>query len=475
MDPTLRRLNRQRLIITLVLSGLLMSCGGGKESNPPATPSLATPTYPLTVAPTERHMVDQSAKPFLLVGDTAWSLLVTLSDSDTDLYLENRKQHGFTAVLANLIEHKFAASPPANFYGFTPFIGQPFTTPREAYFAHVDYVVKSAAEKGIAIFLVPLYLGGGCSDEGWCPEVQNATIADMRAWGEYVGNRYTSYENIVWVIGGDMDPTPIKTKVQAVVEGILSRDTRHPFTVHNSRGIMAVTPWPEAAWLNINSTYTNGIDYQQAIAAYKIFPPKPFFLIESLYENNKAPNAQLLRAQSYWTVLNGGFGNFFGNCPVWGFGFTGHYCPALTDWRAQLDTPGALGMQHFQALFNSRRWEALIPDTSETVLMTGNGTFGETDYATAACAADGSSIIAYLPSARAITISGACLTGNTMNAWWYDPSKGVATQIGTFPTTTPQHFTPPASGDWVLVVDSSVASFPEPGRSIDLAKEEIKM
>jgi len=227
--------------------------------------------------------------------------------------------------------------------------------------------------------------------------------------------------------------------------------------------------------LNINSTYTNGIDYQQAIAAYKIFPPKPFFLIESLYENNKAPNAQLLRAQSYWTVLNGGFGNFFGNCPVWGFGFTGHYCPALTDWRAQLDTPGALGMQHFQALFNSRRWEALIPDTSETVLMTGNGTFGETDYATAACAADGSSIIAYLPSARAITISGACLTGNTMNAWWYDPSKGVATQIGTFPTTTPQHFTPPASGDWVLVVDSSVASFPEPGRSIDLAKEEIKM
>ena len=117
-------------------------------------------------------------------------------------------------------------------------------------------------------------------------------------------------------------------------------------------------------------------------------------------------------------------------------------------------------MQHFQALFNSRHWQTLVPDTSETVLMAGHGTFGSTDYASAACAADGSSIIAYLPSSRAITVSGACLTGSTMIAWWYDPSTGAATQIGTFPTTTPQHFTPPTTGDWVLVVDSADRIFP---------------
>jgi len=459
--------------MALVLSGLLMSCGGGEGTAPTST---ATPyIYPLTVSSTERHVVDQSAKPFLLVGDTAWSLFVALSDADSDVYLENRKRHGFTAVLASLIEHMFAANPPADFYGMTPFTGQPFTTPREAYFAHVDRVLKSAAEKGIVVFLLPLYLGYGCGDQGWCPEVQNATLSDMREWGEYVGNRYTDYDNIVWVIGGDTDPTPVKSKVQAMVDGILSRDTRHPFTVHNGRGVMAVAPWAGAEWLHINSTYTSGVDYHQAVSAYNISPPKPFFLIESFYENEHATTAQLLRAQSYWTVLSGGFGHFFGNCPVWGFGFTRDFCPGLTDWQAHLDSPGALGMQHFQALFKSRNWETLVPDTSQSILMAGDGTFGGTDYALAACAADGSSIIAYLPSARAITISGACLTGNTMIAWWYDPSKGVATQIGTFPTTTPQHFTPPASGDWVLVVDSSVASFPEPGRSIDLAKEEIKM
>ena len=464
MIITLGRLNMQTLLMALVLSGLLMSCGGGEGSVPTsATPS--TPSYPLSVAPTARHVVDQSARPFLLVGDTAWSLFVALSDADADVYLENRKQHGFTAVLASLIEHMFAANPPADFYGMTPFTGQPFTTPREAYFAHVDHVLKSAAEKGIAVFLVPLYLGRACNEQGWCGEVQNATIADMRAWGEYVGNRYTSYDHIVWVIGGDMDPTPVKSKVQAMVDGILSRDTRHPFTVHNSRGIMGVTPWPDAAWLNINTTYTSGIDYQHALTAYSMSPTKPFFLIESHYENEHDTTAQLLRAQSYWTVLNGGFGHFFGNCPVWGFGFTGRNCPGFTDWQAQLDSPGALGMQHFQALFNSRHWATLVPDTSQSVLMAGYGTFGDTDYASAACAADGSSIIAYVPSSRAITVSGACLTGSTMIAWWYDPSNGVAIQIGTFPTATPQNFSPPenTSGDWVLVVDSSEASFPAPG------------
>ncbi len=95
--------------------------------------------------------------------------------------------------------------------------------------------------------------------------------------------------------------------------------------------------------------------------------------------------------------------------------------------------------------------------------MTGHGSFGNTDYAAAACAADGSSIIVYLPSSRSITVNGACLAGSAMIAWWYDPSAGIATQIGTFPTDQPQQFTPPANGDWVLVLDSSTAAFPPPG------------
>ncbi|HKQ34362.1 MAG TPA: DUF4038 domain-containing protein, partial [Nitrospiraceae bacterium] len=241
--------------------------------------------YPLTVGPTSRYLVDQNGKPFLLVGDTAWSMIAALSDSDVDLYLESRKQLGFTGVLVNLIERKFAANPPANFYRITPFIGQPFTTPpKDDYFAHVDYIIQSAAAKGIIIFLDPLYLGNGCGNEGWCADVQAATSSQMMAWGQYVGNRYKNYDNIVWMIGGDTDPTPVKSKVQAMVDGILSADSRHLFTAHNGGEQMAVTPWPGATWLKVNNVYTtSGIAYQPILNASSISPPMPVFLVEAVY------------------------------------------------------------------------------------------------------------------------------------------------------------------------------------------------
>ena len=82
---------------------------------------------------------------------------------------------------------------------------------------------------------------------------------------------------------------PNPCKVQSGGDGRWDPFERHSPSVHR-------TQWPGghgcdamvgAAWLNINSTYTNGIDYQQAIAAYNISPTKPFFLIESLYENDQ--------------------------------------------------------------------------------------------------------------------------------------------------------------------------------------------
>ena len=412
--------------------------------------------HPLKLGPTGRYLVDQTGKPFLLVGDAVWSLIVALSDTDADLYLANRQQLGFNTIMVGLL------APPTELhaYGLLPFTGQNFTSPNEAYFAHADTILQSAANKGIVVLLSVLYLGYQCGAEGWCNEIQTATTSDMRTWGQYLGNRYKNYDNIIWVIGGDTDPSPLKSKVQAMVDGILSIDTRHLFTAHNARGVMARTPWVGAAWLNVNNTYTDGIDYQQALTAYAISPSMPFFLIESNYEN-EGPSAPALRAQSYWTVLSGGFGHVFGNCPLWGFGFfTSGFCSSA-NWKAQLNSAGSMSMQRFQALFNSRHWQTLVPDTSHTVLTAGYGSSGQ--YVTAAYASDGSSVIAYLPSSRTVTMSGTRLAGASMIAWWFNPTTGAATQIGTFATTGTQLFTPPASGDWVLVLDSATAALPPPG------------
>jgi hypothetical protein len=422
---------------------------------------------PLTVSPTSRYVVDQNGKPFLLVGDAAWSLLVALSTSDADLYLVNRKQLGFTTILVNLIEHEFAPNAPANFYGERPFTGQNFTTPNEAYFAHVDTVLQSAAAKGIVVLLAPLYLGIGCGSQGWCAEVQAASPADLMAWGRYVGARYRDFDNIIWVIGADTDPSPVRAQVQAMVDGILSTDPRHLFTAANAPEQMAVTPWPGALWLTVNNVYTYSKTlYQAVLGAYAINPTKPVFLLESAYENEHGVTLQELRAQSYWTVLSGGFGHVFGNCPIWGFfsvgpDFCGLGSVPEADWKVAINRQGSLNMKHFASLFASRRWHQLVPDQS--IITAGSGTFGSSDFSTAACATDGSSIIAYLPSSRTVTINGACLSGSLMTAWWYNPTTGVASHIGTYSTTGTQNFTPPGSGDWVLVLDDSNAAFPPPG------------
>jgi hypothetical protein len=421
--------------------------------------------YPLKMGPTSRYLVDQTGKPFLMIGDAGWSLIAQLSDQDADTYLAGRQQLGFTLVEANLIEHLFATNAPADIYNIPPFSGANFVTPNEAYFAHVDYILRSAAQKGIVVLLAPAYLGYGCGEEGWCAEIEAASTADMTAWGRYLGSRYKDYDNLIWLIGGDTDPVDqgVASKLEALVAGIQQYDTRHLFTAHNHSEEMAVTPWTGASWLTINNVYSySTMLYQPALTAYHLTPPMPFFLIESKYEGQPKWNvsAQELRAQGYWTVLSGGYGQVYGNCPIEFFDAPAgiDYC-ALTSWQMQLTSPGARNMQYLGKLFTSRHWHLLVPDEGHTALTSGFGS--GTDYATAAVASDGSSIISYLPSARTVTIYGGGL-GPSMTAWWYDPSAGVSTSAGTYSTSTAHDFTPPGSGDWVLVVDNTALNLPAP-------------
>ena len=50
------------------------------------------------------------------------------------------------------------------------------------------------------------------------------------------------------------------------------------------------------------------------------------------------------------------------------------------------------------------RWYDLVPDQNHTVVTSGYGTFGRTDYVTAASTPDGKLAIAYLPSGRTVTV-----------------------------------------------------------------------
>jgi Protein of unknown function (DUF4038)/Putative collagen-binding domain of a collagenase len=429
----------------------------GDAGSPPATGS--TSRFPLRWQEGARYLIDQQGQPFFWAGDAAWSLIAQPNLSDAQSYLDDRQSKGFDVVLVNLIEHKFAKAAPANAAGDRPFTAATFSTPNEAYFAHVDDVIRYAASREIVVLLAPLYLGYDCGDEGWCAEVKKTSVADMQNWGRYVGKRYASFDNIVWLIGGDADPTPVADKVRALVAGIREFDSRHLMSAHNAPESFAVGPWPNESWLTINDVYSyDSALYEQDLQAYQQSRVMPFFLAESNYEHEHDATTQTVRAQAYWSLLSGAMGHIFGNCPIWHMSSTTDFC-TQPDWKTEWSSAGAQSMQHLQRLFTARPWHMLVPDTQHETITAGYGSSGDDDYATAARASDGATTIAYLPKRRALTVDMSRTSGSQARASWYNPATGVSTAIGMFPTSGTQMFTPPAAGDWVLVIDDAARGF----------------
>jgi hypothetical protein len=73
-------------------------------------------------------------------------------------------------------------------------------------------------------------------------------------------------------------------------------------------------------------------------------------------------------------------------------------------------------------------------------------------------------VIAYLPTKRTFTVDLSKVAGSAAQTWWYNPRTGKSEAAGKFATGAKQRFTPPAEGDWVLVLDDASRKLPAPGQ-----------
>ena len=410
--------------------------------------------YPIRVGPDRRQVVDQSGAPFLIQGDTPWSLIAGLTREEAEQYLENRRQKGFNSIIVNLIEHKFRG--PVNRYSEGPFTTPgDFSTPNEKYFAHADWVIRKAAEKGIQVFLAPLYLGYIGTDEGWIEETLANGPEKCRAWGHYLGKRYRDFDNLVWLIGGDRNPDKARDDVDAVALAIKEFDSRHLFTAHCHPENSAVDQYRNDGWLDLNDTYTYEIVHRKLLADYHRVPVMPYFLIETTYEGEHNSSPVQIRRQAYWALLCGATGQFLGNRPIWLFD---------PGWQAAMDATGSADMARLKALFLSRPWYELVPDDKHEVVVDGLGEFRGLDYLAAARTADGATVMAYLPSERTFTVDMTKIAGARAKAWWFNPRTGKTDAAGEFPTSGKRSFIPPGQGDWVLVLDDAAQKLAAPGQ-----------
>lgn len=413
-------------------------------------------TYPLKRGASSRLVYDQNDTPVLWVGDAAWELIVQLNNADTQTYLDDRQAKGVNAIIVELISKLYGDNAPSNINGDAPFTGAAFTTPNETYFAHADWVIEQAADRGIVVLLDPLYLGYDYGTDGWGTDVQAASVADMESWGTYVGNRYKNNTNIVWLIGGDADPTTVWAKMDAFVAALVAADPNHLVTVHWDDESLGSDH--TADWLDINNTYTYiTTPYEFSKTAYDYAPTMPFFFMEGRYENESGWTRQLLRSQQYYAFLGGAFGAFYGNCPVWHFSAAtaGVFCGSL-GWAANLDTASNTDQTHSLAIIESVNWWNLTPDWNHTAVTAGYGTWGNTNYVAAAFST--TALIAYLPVGGTVTVDMTEFS-TSVKAYWYDPTNGTYTPISGPPlaNTGTQDFTQTANNsagdaDWVLIL-----------------------
>lgn len=408
--------------------------------------------FPWKADPTSRYHIDFIGSPYYLMGDAGWLPVTQLTTTQIDTYLENRAAKGFKCVLAELIEHYFSTNAPNNINDDPPFTSTVFTTPNNDYFLIADYLLTKAEQLGICVILSPLYIGYAGSDEGWDTEIAATSTSDMTTWGEYVGNRYKDYTNIIWCIGGDADPTTLLDKVNAFVTGLRNYDTKHLITFHDARLTKGSTNLAGASWLTLQSIYTGEITDTLAEDAYDDSPAKPFFLLEGYYEDHVGTTLQELRAEGYTSWLCGACGYIFGSDSVW---------PMTGGWVAAMGATGSLDAARMIAFIKSIAWSSLIPDFAHSVLTVGYGTPGAADFAPCSAADDGSVAVIYMPSNRAMTVDMSTFSGEVTGRW-FDPTNGSYSdaEFSPFPNTGTHVFSHAGTNsagdaDWILLLEAS--------------------
>lgn len=429
--------------------------------------------FPLGVS--DRYLVDATGRSVILNGDAGWGIAVQLDSSEVRTYLDTRVEQGVNGILFRAIDHLFSDDPPANTFGDAPFSDtlpggeEDVTSLDPAYWDYVEWIVSEARDRGMVCLVAPAYVGHELGEQGWAAAMEANGVSRLEAYGDSLGRRFSSYGNVIWVMGGDSEPTAggrdVTAEVNAVARGVERFMPGALFTAHSGRGLSALDSYDQP-WLDVNSTYSDTLDgpshlerdYQRTDGFGE--PAMPSIWIEGYYENEHSMSAVELRSQMYWSLLGGAAGHIYGADPVWSFDappasdFGDSSAPPYDTWRHALTTDVAWDLLHVRRLIDTRPFPLLVPDFEREVVTSGREE--GSGYAAAARASDGSLILAYLPDRREVTVElGGITTDTVVDVSWVSPRTGDTTRVGMFPTDGAESFTPPSDTVWLLVVEDA--------------------
>ena len=428
-----------------------------------------------TVSP-NGHYVLRDGKDFFWLGDTGWELFHRLTREEADLYLETRHKQGFTVIQAVILA-EFDGLHSPNAYGDLPLLNDDPAMPNENYFRHVDYIIDKAAAEELVIGLLPTW--GDKVTLAWGKGPLVFTPENARVYGRWLANRYRNKKNIIWILGGDRNPSLEaefaiwRSMAAGIQEGIGDRGkaliSYHPQP--NERG--SGQYFYSESWFSFNMFQNghcrNGQGYEKIFASWQRNPPKPVIDGEPIYEDHPVcfnvkdlgtSSAYDVRQYAYLDLFAGAFGHTYGCHDIWQFYSDNH--DAINGphvyWTEAMNLPGASQMKYVRRLMESHGpLTERIPDPG--LVVENNLAPGERIQATRGK----DYLFVYTAAGRSFTVMLGKISGKFLNVYWFNPRNGELKADARVENSGTKIFKPPTSGygqDWILVMDDTEKNYP---------------
>ncbi len=395
------------------------SIGGSRSSGTvfELTPVAPGPAFPIKASANDRYLIDQSGAPFLLVGDAPHTMFANIGLQEASDYIADRASHGFTALWCELLVNTYVGgrADGGTYDGILPFtstlpsVYYDLTTPNPPYFARVDAMINLAASYNMVILLDSAETGG------WMTTFEANGNANANSWGQYIGNRYKNFPNVIWITGNDFQTWSTSnqdnTLIENVMQGIASTDANHlqttelNYDISGSLDDSLLVPYTSMA-----GAYTYYPTYYEVLKEYNSSAATvPAFLEEGFYDGvgaiGQTPTPLMLRKQAYWTVPAGGLGGYMGGTQYYDF---------HGGWQLGIDDVVATQLGYWSTFTHAFAWYNLVPDQTHSVVTAGYGTpsgdgtgnIQTDDYVTTGRASDGSLVESYCPESTAQILPG---------------------------------------------------------------------
>ncbi len=366
----------------------------------------------LSISENERYLVDQQGKPFFWLGGTVWGMSEWMTREEIDLYLDDRNAKGFNVIQICLFWGKRTEDPvsftvnPPNAYGHSAFVdkdgkvdgSQPLIieggdaeNPND-YWDHVDYIIQAIEKRNMFVALLPV----------WGRRYVNATHSpfsqpvfskkDMKEYGKFLGERYGTFQHIIWVMGGDVKAddggdylSHYRAMAEGIIQGVTGKKIRwdqdseywdYAFMTYHPNGIPLLNSsrwFHKDPWLDVNMVETwqhRDSIYLAITQDYELTDPvKPTVMGEPSYEWNGSTRAIHVRRQAYQSIFAGAAGftygafrDSLGNGPL--------FSP-YKGWEKILTFKGAQSLSHLKEFCLENGWPHWRP--MNNVIVSGKG------------------------------------------------------------------------------------------------------